>query len=566
MFNLIQIQEQLKGMPMQALVAYANGQNPEVPPYIALSELSRRKQMEKSAQPEQAQQGSIKDQVTQDVGLMNLQKQRAQQASQQSQAAASHNPSMNPDGGIDTLQGGAGMPQAQAFRSGGIVAFAEGDLIRDEEDESKLSPYERGIRRMRAQRSAEFAKEQDTEAAARPTQRGTKTSLPPAAMPAAPPPPAATAKMPAAPPAPATGAPMPRGDLGGEGKRVPEEIYSPRVGTEGRTGIAVPTPAPGEGVGLNLQGITDPAKAMAALQKYFPQAQPQGGITALPAIAAPSIPSAPTGIAAPQLGGLQEGFAEQQGIMKPFADAESAARQKQIDLLTRQQAARDKQNPDAQLRALFSGMMNSGGHGNWGSFVGGVNAMSAAQAELQKQAEQAQLGIAAQEAIGPEQAAKQAREQIKQADEARSKRYETKAHIYGYETKNAANMYGIDVDAAMRKYATDSSFQAEMARARATADSGDKVAIVEYGKQLRTELDSFTAEIKALEAGEKTRVTKDSKEKAATEMARLQKAKDGAVKALHTLQAATAGRIPGYEPPPASGITQKQAALLDKYK
>ena len=48
--NLIQIQDQLKSLPndprtMQALTAYANGANPAVPPYLALGELNRRKQL-----------------------------------------------------------------------------------------------------------------------------------------------------------------------------------------------------------------------------------------------------------------------------------------------------------------------------------------------------------------------------------------------------------------------------------------------------------------------------------------------------------------------------------------
>jgi hypothetical protein len=59
--NLIQIQENLKDLPTQAIMSYANGQNPQVPPYMALSELNRRKSMEQRA----AQQptASVKDQL-----------------------------------------------------------------------------------------------------------------------------------------------------------------------------------------------------------------------------------------------------------------------------------------------------------------------------------------------------------------------------------------------------------------------------------------------------------------------------------------------------------------------
>jgi len=59
--NLIQIQEHLKDLPTQAVMAYANGQNPEVPPYVALGEMNRRKNMEQRAA--QAPSASVKDQL-----------------------------------------------------------------------------------------------------------------------------------------------------------------------------------------------------------------------------------------------------------------------------------------------------------------------------------------------------------------------------------------------------------------------------------------------------------------------------------------------------------------------
>lgn len=59
--NLIQIQEHLKDLPTQAIMSYANGQNPEVPPYMALGEMNRRKSMEQRAA--QAPDSSIKDKL-----------------------------------------------------------------------------------------------------------------------------------------------------------------------------------------------------------------------------------------------------------------------------------------------------------------------------------------------------------------------------------------------------------------------------------------------------------------------------------------------------------------------
>jgi len=59
--NLIQIQEHLKDLPTQAIMSYANGQNPQVPPYMALGEMNRRKAMEQRAA--QAPDSSIKEKL-----------------------------------------------------------------------------------------------------------------------------------------------------------------------------------------------------------------------------------------------------------------------------------------------------------------------------------------------------------------------------------------------------------------------------------------------------------------------------------------------------------------------
>jgi len=139
--NLIQIQDRLKDLPTQAIMGYANGENPQVPPYLALGELNRRKQMEK--QPAQAPQGTVKDNIEQQVGLLSLQKLRQGQMAQQSamQGAqaptipeGSPEPTEQPEeemamaaGGITRLPAGD-----MSFASGGIIAFAEGDLVIDE--------------------------------------------------------------------------------------------------------------------------------------------------------------------------------------------------------------------------------------------------------------------------------------------------------------------------------------------------------------------------------------------------------------------------------------------------
>lgn len=144
--NLIQIQDKLKSLPndprvMQMLTAYANGQNPQVPPYLALGELNRRKVLMEEQQAAAAGQppgGTVKDQIQQQTGVMALQQGRQQQGMQQMarQAAA----------GVPVPQGIA-QPQGMAagglaslrpgYRSGGIVAFNKGDLVEDDETEDE---------------------------------------------------------------------------------------------------------------------------------------------------------------------------------------------------------------------------------------------------------------------------------------------------------------------------------------------------------------------------------------------------------------------------------------------
>lgn len=161
--NLIQIQDKLKSLPndprvMQLLTGYANGQNPQVPPYLALGELNRRKVENERKQMEQAGQppgGTVKDQIAQQTGVMALQQGQQQQAMQR----------MMQQG----MQGGApvpqGTPQPQpqvmaaaagglaslrpGYRSGGIIAFqsagsvneAVDDAEDDDEDEKPTGEY-----------------------------------------------------------------------------------------------------------------------------------------------------------------------------------------------------------------------------------------------------------------------------------------------------------------------------------------------------------------------------------------------------------------------------------------
>jgi hypothetical protein len=116
----------LKDMPTQAIMSYANGSNPDVPPYLALGELNRRKQMEQKQV--EAPQGTVKDQIEQSVKLAQAQK-AAQAQGQQKMTEAmgaqqtpvpggTPQPQEQPEAGIAQLPTGP-----MNFRDGGIVSF-----------------------------------------------------------------------------------------------------------------------------------------------------------------------------------------------------------------------------------------------------------------------------------------------------------------------------------------------------------------------------------------------------------------------------------------------------------
>lgn len=114
MLNLIQISERLKGMPIQVVMQYANGANPDVPPYVALGELQRRKKMEQDAKQSAAMQQNPQQQPTVKQGI--------------EQALRPPAPPAPPP----EAQGVASLPapnMAQGFANGGIVAFDDGGRV-----------------------------------------------------------------------------------------------------------------------------------------------------------------------------------------------------------------------------------------------------------------------------------------------------------------------------------------------------------------------------------------------------------------------------------------------------
>jgi hypothetical protein len=148
--NLVQINERLKDLPVQVIQQYANGMNPEVPPYLALGELQRReiaqKQMATAQGGMQGPQPSIKEQVEQRAGLMAAQ--GLQQQQQMQQMAQPRGPMPAPEGipqpeaqpEMMASGGLAAVPVRREmfdYAGGGIVAFAEGESVEDPRRERK---------------------------------------------------------------------------------------------------------------------------------------------------------------------------------------------------------------------------------------------------------------------------------------------------------------------------------------------------------------------------------------------------------------------------------------------
>lgn len=156
--NLVQINERLKDLPMQVLQQYANGMNPEVPPYLALGELQRRetsqKQMATAQGGQQGPQPSIKEQVEQKAGLMALQQMQQQQMAQQMQQpqgpmpvpAGAPQPEMQPQammarGGLTSIPVRRDMFE---YAGGGIIAFQAGGQPKYETRYDKMNRENRG--------------------------------------------------------------------------------------------------------------------------------------------------------------------------------------------------------------------------------------------------------------------------------------------------------------------------------------------------------------------------------------------------------------------------------------
>ena len=133
--NIIQIQDRLKGLPEDALVNYVKEPMGEVPIYLALGELQRRKDMKERFQASQADKPSVAEQLvaeTQPMGIASMMGPQKMMPVTQGVGAPQPTPEIDPR--QLAASGIAANPQSAVggtamMAEGGIVGYQEGGNI-----------------------------------------------------------------------------------------------------------------------------------------------------------------------------------------------------------------------------------------------------------------------------------------------------------------------------------------------------------------------------------------------------------------------------------------------------
>jgi hypothetical protein len=166
--NLLEIQEDLKDQTMDIVMGYANGTNPDVPPYLALAELNRRKRMESAAKTGTPPDGTVKDKLEKELtgqaaDLMQAGAAKQAQSNQQLQQGLMAQPQPVPEGTPQPPQPEEEMPEMPQMAAGGlttlptrdmfkfaggggVVAFANGDVVEDKAKEELARAQLKGDR------------------------------------------------------------------------------------------------------------------------------------------------------------------------------------------------------------------------------------------------------------------------------------------------------------------------------------------------------------------------------------------------------------------------------------
>ena len=133
--NIIQIQDRLKGMPKEAIIQYVQNPTGEVPTYLALGELERRKTMENKYAAMQEQPASIAEQIVQENMPMGLASMPTQDVMPPQSGVGAPQPQPQPTPDMMASSGIGALPAGnigQNYAGGGIVAFEEGGEVEDD--------------------------------------------------------------------------------------------------------------------------------------------------------------------------------------------------------------------------------------------------------------------------------------------------------------------------------------------------------------------------------------------------------------------------------------------------
>lgn len=157
--NLFQTQERLNSLPptpqtIQYLSAAVEGQNPNVPPWLALVRMQEvQKEIQQNQQTEQGQPPTVKDQVQQASGIMTLQQQQQQAAMQNLVRQASQAPqagiaAVAPQAAPAPDQAGIAAVAPQGYRHGGAVRHFQygGSTGLSEPESDPLAEYRQMLR------------------------------------------------------------------------------------------------------------------------------------------------------------------------------------------------------------------------------------------------------------------------------------------------------------------------------------------------------------------------------------------------------------------------------------
>ena len=129
--NIIKIQNQLKGVPDEALVGYVQNPTGQVPTYLALSELQRRKEMRASYQANKPEDKTVAEDLVQEAqpqpGIAALPE--AQPMMEAMQPPEEMPVEQMAQGGLTDLAMDNQMFNEENFATGGIVAFDDGGPV-----------------------------------------------------------------------------------------------------------------------------------------------------------------------------------------------------------------------------------------------------------------------------------------------------------------------------------------------------------------------------------------------------------------------------------------------------